>query len=242
MTDKPVAIVTGGARGIGAACCHALSQEGFRIGISDLPSSAEAVHTLAEIGDGFLLPVDLADIDQVEKMLTSLKDLTDRVDVLVNNVGLSVNADINSMKMEQFDLQRALMRGTWYLTKRIIRLFMLRKSSGRIINISSVVGHTGNAGQIPYTMEKAAMDAFTKSLSKEMKGRNILVNSVAPGFIDTGMTKVLPDEVKSQILANVPLERMGLPHEVAEVVAFLATKGTYITGSVVHVNGGLYGG
>jgi 3-oxoacyl-[acyl-carrier protein] reductase len=242
MTEKPVAIVTGGARGIGAACCHALSKEGFRIGISDLPSSAEAAHTLAEIGDGFLLPVDLADIDQVEKMLTSLKDLTDRVDVLVNNVGLSVNADINSMKMEQFDLQRALMRGTWYLTKRIIRLFMLRKSSGRIINISSVVGHTGNTGQIPYTMEKAAMDAFTKSLSKELKGRNILVNSVAPGFIDTGMTKVLPEEVKAQILANVPLERMGLPHEVAEVVAFLATKGTYITGSVVHVNGGLYGG
>ncbi|MCX5831120.1 MAG: 3-oxoacyl-ACP reductase FabG [Deltaproteobacteria bacterium] len=242
MTDKPVAIVTGGARGIGAACCHALSQEGFRIGISDLPSSAEAAHTLAEIGDGFLLPVDLADTDQVEKMLTSLKDLTNRVDVLVNNVGLSVNADINSMKMEQFDLQRALMRGTWYLTKRIIRLFMLRRSSGRIINISSVVGHTGNAGQIPYAMEKAAMDAFTKSLSKELKGRNILVNSVAPGFIDTGMTKVLPEEVKAQILANVTLERMGLPHEVAEVVAFLATKGNYITGSVVHVNGGLYGG
>lgn len=242
MTDKPVAIVTGGARGIGAACCHALSREGFRIGISDLPSSAEAAHTLAEIGDGFLLPVDLADIDQVEKMLTSLKDLTDRVDVLVNNVGLSINADINSMKMEQFDAQRALTRGTWYITKRIIRLFMLRKSSGRIINISSVVGHTGNAGQIPYTMEKAAMDAFTKSLSRELKGRNILVNSVAPGFIDTGMTKLLPEEVKSQILANVTLERMGLPHEVAEVVAFLATKGTYITGSVVHVNGGLYGG
>jgi 3-oxoacyl-[acyl-carrier protein] reductase len=175
-------------------------------------------------------------------MLTSLKDLTNRVDVLVNNVGLSINADLNSMKMEQFDAQRALMRGTWYLTKRILRLFMLRKSSGRIINISSVVGHTGNAGQIPYTMEKAALDAFTKSLAKELKGRNILVNSVAPGFIDTGMTKVLPEEVKAQILANVPLERMGLPHEVAEVVAFLATKGTYITGSVVHVNGGLYGG
>jgi 3-oxoacyl-[acyl-carrier protein] reductase len=131
MTEKPVAIVTGGARGIGAACCHALAKEGFRIGISDLPSSAEAAHTLAEIGDGFLLPVDLADTDQVEKMLTSLKDLTNRVDVLVNNVGLSVNADINSMKMEQFDLQRALMRGTWYLTKRIIRLFMQRSGAYR---------------------------------------------------------------------------------------------------------------
>jgi 3-oxoacyl-[acyl-carrier protein] reductase len=146
------------------------------------------------------------------------------------------------MKIEQFDDQRSLTRGIWYLTKRIVRLFMLRKNSGRIINISSVVGHTGNAGQIPYTMEKAALDAFTKSLSKEFQGRNILVNSVAPGFIDTEMTETLPEDLKKQLLANIPLGRTGLPHEVAEVVAFLATKGTYMTGSVVHVNGGLYGG
>lgn len=119
---------------------------------------------------------------------------------------------------------------------------MLRKNNGRIINISSVVGHTGNAGQIPYTMEKAALDAFTKSLTRELKGRNILVNSVAPGFIDTEMTEALPEEVRTQMLANIPLGRMGLPDEVAEVVAFLAKKGAYMTGSVVHVNGGLYGG
>src|SRR3972149_4901815 len=242
MTEKPVAIVTGGGRGIGAACCRALAKEGFRVGIHYRKSSDEARTLLAEIGDGFLLQADIADIDQVEKMVLTLKDLAPQVDVLVNNAGHTINADIISMKIEQFDDQRSLTRGVWYLTKRIIRLFMLRKNSGRIINISSVVGHMGNAGQIPYTMEKAALDAFTKSLARELKGRNILVNSVAPGFIDTEMTEALPEEVKTQMLANIPLGRMGLPDEVAEGVAFLATKGAYMTGSVVHVNGGLYGG
>ncbi len=119
---------------------------------------------------------------------------------------------------------------------------MLRNGSGRIINVSSVVGSTGNAGQIAYCMEKAAMDAFTRSLAKECSGRNILVNSVAPGFIDTDMTAGLPEEVRAKILADIPLERMGRPEEVAEVVSFLSRRGSYVTGSVIHVNGGLYGG
>jgi len=104
------------------------------------------------------------------------------------------------------------------------------------------VGHTGNTGQIPYTMEKAAIDAFTKSLSQELAGRNILVNSIAPGFIETEMTQFLPDEAQKRILDNVTLGRVGRPEEVADAVAFLATRGSYITGSVIHVNGGLYGG
>jgi len=175
-------------------------------------------------------------------MIGKLKDVAGRVDVLVNNAGHSINADIFSMKLEQFDEQRALMRGIWFLTKRILRQFMLRSPAGRIINISSVAGHTGNAGQIPYTMEKAALDAFTKSLAQELKGRNILVNSVAPGFIATEMTGELPEEVKNKIMEGITLGRIGRPEEIAEVVAFLATKGSYITGSVIHVNGGLYGG
>jgi 3-oxoacyl-[acyl-carrier protein] reductase len=146
------------------------------------------------------------------------------------------------MKIEQFDAQRAMLRGTWYLTKRILRLFMLRKNSGRIINISSVVGHLGNPGQIPYTMEKAALDAFTKSLSKELAGRNILVNSVAPGFIESPMTGELPPEVREKMLSQVSLGRMGRPEDIADVVDFLATRANYITGTVIHVNGGLYGG
>jgi 3-oxoacyl-[acyl-carrier protein] reductase len=242
MSEKPVAIVTGGGTGIGAACCRALAGEGFRVGIHYRRSADGAKSVLSEIGDGFLIQADLADLDQVEAMVNGLKESAGRVDVLVNNAGASINADIITMKAEQFDEQRSLMRGIWYLTKRVIRLFMLRKGTGRIINISSVVGHTGNPGQIPYTMEKAAMDAFTKSLAKELSGRNILVNSVAPGFIETAMTETLPAEVKERILAGIPMGRTGMPEEVADVVAFLATRGSYINGTVIHVNGGLYGG
>jgi len=239
---KPLALVTGGATGIGAACCRALAEQGFTVGIHFHASEKAARMLLDDIGDAFLLQADLADISQIEAMLTDLKEKANRVDVLVNNAGISLNVDINSMKIEQFDAQRAMLRGCWYLTKRVLRLFMLRANNGRIINISSVVGHTGNSGQIPYTMEKAALDAFTKSLASELKGRNVLVNSIAPGFIDTDMTSILPEDVRQQILDRIPLDRMGRPEEVAEVVAFLATKGSYITGSIIHVNGGLYGG
>lgn len=242
MNEKPVAVVTGAGTGIGAACCRFLSKEGFRVGVHYRSSQDKAKAVLAEIGDGFLLQADISHINQVDVLLNQVKEEAGRVDVLVNNAGISLNADIHSMKIEQFDAQRSVMRGLWYLTKRIIRLFMLRQGSGRIINISSVVGHTGNGGQIPYTMEKAALDAFTKSLSKELAGRNILVNSVAPGFIDTEMTHDLPDEIRTRILDNVTLGRTGRPEEVADVVSFLATRGSYITGSVIHVNGGLYGG
>lgn len=240
--EKPVALVTGGATGIGAACCRALSHEGFHVGIHYRKSANEAQKILAEIKDGFLIKADLANIEDVEAMVVKLKEDAGRIDVLVNNAGQSINADILSMKIGQFDEQRALTRGMWYLTKRILRQFMLRSSSGRIINISSVVGHVGNAGQIPYTMEKAALDAFTKSLAQELRGRNILVNSIAPGFVETEMTKELPEEVKSKVLSGITLNRIGKPEEIAEVVTFLATKGSYITGSVIHVNGGLYGG
>jgi len=239
---KKVAVVTGGATGIGAACVRELAAKGFRVGIHYRSSAAAALSLLAEIGDGFLLPADLADIAQIDAMLEALKGQTDRCDLLVNNAGVSLDADMQRMRIEQFDAQRAVVRGAWYLTKRVLRQYMLRANSGRIINISSVVGHTGNGGQIPYTMEKAAMDALTKSLARELRGRDILVNSVAPGFIATEMTARLPEEVQAAILAGIPLNRMGRPEEVAEVVGFLATAGSYITGTVIHVNGGLYGG
>jgi len=224
MKDHPVAIVTGGATGIGAACVCALAENGFTVGIHYRKSESKAQSLLSDIRGGFLLQADLSDMEQVEAMIDRIKTEAGRVDVLVNNAGLSINCDIHGMRIEQFDEQRFIMRGIWYLTKRILRLFMLRSGSGRIVNISSVVGHTGNGGQIPYTMEKAALDAFTKSLAKELSGRNILVNSVAPGFIDTEMTAVLPEVMKDQIISNVPLGRMGCPEEVAEVVAFLANS------------------
>jgi 3-oxoacyl-[acyl-carrier protein] reductase len=242
MNEKPVAIVTGGATGIGAACCRTLASQGFHVVIHYRSSAGLAEALLAEIGSGSLLQADLTLMDQVDEMVNVIKAKLGRVDVLVNNAGHSINADINSMKMEQFDNQRAMMRGVWYLTKRILRQFMIRNGQGRIINISSIVGHTGNAGQIPYTMEKAALEAFTKSLAKELAGRNILVNAVAPGFIDTDMTRDLPANIREPMIAQIPQGRMGRPEEVAEVVAFLAASGSYVNGSVIHVNGGLYGG
>ncbi len=242
MIAKKVAVVTGGATGIGAACVRELAAKGFRVGIHYRSSEAAALSLLAEIGDGFLLPADLADIAQIDAMVDAVKAKTERLDVLVNNAGVSLDVDMQRMRIEQFDAQRAVVRGAWYLTKRILRQYMLRANSGRIINISSVVGHTGNGGQIPYTMEKAAMDALTKSLARELRGRDILVNSIAPGFIATEMTARLPEEVRTGILAGIPLNRMGRPEEIAEVVGFLATAGSYITGTVIHVNGGLYGG
>ncbi len=241
--DKPVAIVTGGGTGIGAACSRALAAEGFRVGINYIPIMEEpSKAVLAEIKEGFLIEADLTNPEQIDKMVNEIKEVAGRVDVLVNSAGISINSDINSMKIEEFDRQRELVRGAWYLTKKLLRQFMIRKNTGRIINISSVVGHTGNSGQIPYTMEKAALDAFTKSLSKELWGRNILVNSVAPGFIDTPMTKELPDHIRERMMSNIPLARLGQPEEIADVVAFLATRASYITGTVIHVNGGIYGG
>lgn len=242
MSDIPVALVTGGAVGIGAACCRRLASEGFRVGVHYRSSEEQAQKLVAELGDAFGARADLSDSAAIDAMIEQLKDQAGRVDVLVNNAGLNVNAPMLAMKLTDYDAVAGLARGTWYLTKLILRRFMLRAGSGRIINISSVVGHTGNAGQIPYTMVKAGLDAFTKSLAQELEGRDVLVNSVAPGFIETAMTQELPDEVAAGILERIPQGRMGRPDEVADVVAFLATRASYVNGSVIHVNGGLYGG
>ena len=154
----------------------------------------------------------------------------------------NVNAPTSMMKLADYDAVAAVSRGSWYLSKLALRRFMLRKKSGRIINISSVVGHTGNPGQVPYTMVKAGIDAMSKSLAKEVSGTDIRVNSVAPGFIATDMTEELPEDVSQALLASIPMGRMGQAQDIAEVVGFLATRASYINGSVVHVNGGLFGG
>ena len=239
MSERPIALVTGGAGGIGAACCRALAQEGIRVGVG-YRSSADAARKLCEEIDGFPVPGDIAVVEDVERMIATIKETAGRLDVLVNNAALNVNGAFMMMALEDIDRVRAVTLGTILLTKLAIRRFMFRQKSGRIINISSVVGHQGNAGQVPYTMEKAGLDAMTRSLALELMDRGILVNSVAPGFIDTAMTAELPAEIKERILKQIPLGRMGKPEEVAEVVAFLATKGSYVTGTVIHVNGGLY--
>ena len=242
MSDAAVALVTGGATGIGAACCRRLAAEGLRIAVHYRSSEEKARKLLAELPDAFGLRADLANGDEVDALVRELKQQAGRVDVLVNNAGFNVNAPMLTMNLGQYDAVAGLARGTWYLSKLVLRRFMFRRGSGRIINISSVVGHTGNPGQVPYTMVKAGLDAFTKSLAQELAGREILVNSVAPGFIETDMTEDLPEEIRQSIVARIPQGRMGTAEEVAEVVAFLATRASYINGSVVHVNGGMYGG
>jgi 3-oxoacyl-[acyl-carrier protein] reductase len=243
MSDPVVALVTGGGTGIGAACCRRLAAEGFRVGVHYRSSQERARELVAELPDAFAVRADLSDSAAIDAMVKELKEKTGgRIDVLVNNAGYNVNAPMLVMKLDDYDAVAGLARGTWYLTRLVLRRFMFRRGKGRIINISSVVGHTGNPGQIAYTMVKAGLDAFSKSLAQELAGKEILVNSVAPGFIDTDMTEELPEEVVQGILARVPLGRMGRVDEVADVVAFLASRASYVNGTVIHVNGGLYGG
>jgi len=242
MSESPVAIVTGAATGIGAACARRLAAEGFQVGLHYRSSAEKAKKLLSEIPGAFGLRADLSKAEEIDAMIKEIKDGPGRVDVLVNNAGYNKNAPMLTMKLDTYDAVAGLARGTWYLTKLVLRRFMLRKESGRIINISSVVGSTGNPGQIPYTMVKAGLDAFTKSLAQELAGREILVNSVAPGFIETDMTGELPEEIRAGILSRIPQGRMGTPEEVADVVWFLASRASYVNGCVLHVNGGLYGG
>jgi 3-oxoacyl-[acyl-carrier protein] reductase len=243
MSDPAVALVTGGGTGIGSACCRRLAAEGYRVGVHYRSSQEAALELAAELPDGFAVRADLSDSAAIDSMIKELKEQTGgRIDVLVNNAGYNVNAPMLAMKLDDYDAVAGLARGTWYLTKLVLRRFMFRRGTGRIINISSVVGHTGNPGQVAYTMVKAGLDAFTKSLAQELAGKEILVNSVAPGFVDTDMTGELPEEIVQDIVSRIPLGRMGTAAEVADVVAFLASRASYVNGTVIHVNGGLYGG
>ena len=192
MSPQKLALVTGAGTGIGAACARALAREGFRVAIHYRSSGTSAEKLAAELPGALLLRADLAVAEQVDRLVAELKEQAGRVDVLVNNAGVNRNAPMPAMKLDDYDLVAALARGTWYLTKLVLRRFMLRQKSGRIINISSVVAHVGNRGQAPYTMAKAGLDAMTRSLAQELAGRDILVNFVAPGFIETEMTAELP--------------------------------------------------
>ncbi|HBR10280.1 TPA: 3-oxoacyl-ACP reductase [Candidatus Acetothermia bacterium] len=236
-----IALVTGGGTGIGAACCRELATAGFTIAIHYNRSHESAKKLHAELKNSFLLQ---ADISTQQGMDSIYRELRERggVEVLVNNAGMTVDAPLLTAKLEDFDRITATnMRSTWYLTKRVARL-MVRNRRGRIINISSVVGSVGNPTQTIYGMTKAAIDNFTKTAAIELAPYNILVNSVALGFIATQMTEMLSEKARDAILSRIPLGRIGTPEEVAQFVRFLVVKGSYCTGAVFHINGGMHGG
>jgi 3-oxoacyl-[acyl-carrier protein] reductase len=240
--SQGLAIVTGGATGIGAACCRRLAAAGFRVLIHHRSSHDAAEALAAELAGSQAIQADLSAEAGVEGLAKTAGEIGEPVAVLVNNAGMNIDAPLFTAKLADFDAVVGLnLRSTWLLSKRIARQ-MIRKKAGRIINISSVIGSTGNAGQSIYGMTKAALDNLTKSIAYELAPFGVLVNSVAPGFIDTQMTQKLPENIRAAILERVPLRRMGSPDEVADVVEFLASRASYVTGTVIHVNGGMYGG
>lgn len=239
--DKQIALVTGASRGIGQAIAVKLAENGFFvIGTATTAAGADAISAcLRERGKGLILNV--TDSEAVQSVLKTVSDDHGTPTVLVNNAGIT--RDTLLMRMQDDDWDSVIntnLTSVYRLCKAVLR-GMMKVKAGRIINISSVVGSTGNAGQANYAAAKAGMAGFTKSLAKEVGSRHITVNAVAPGFIETDMTKTLSDDLKKSLLAAIPLGRLGRPDDIAEAVAFLASpKAAYITGETLHVNGGMY--
>lgn len=243
LTDK-TAVVTGGSRGIGRAIAVSLAAEGAKVAVIYAGNAAAAEETLSLIkeqgGEAVAMQCDVADDAAVSDMINAVKEQFGSVDILVNNAGITRDGLL--MRMKEGDWQAVLatnLTGVFHCTKAVTKL-MMKQRSGAIINITSVVGQTGNAGQANYAAAKAGMIGFTKSVAKELASRGIRVNAVAPGCIDTDMTAVLSDAVKEDMLKSIPLGRVAQPEEVAKAVVFLASdNASYITGQVLNVDGGM---
>jgi len=239
--DKKVAIVTGASRGIGRAIAERLVADGFFvIGTATSDSGADAISAyLGDNGKGYKLNV--AEAADIENFIKATSDEYGTPAVLVNNAGITRDNLLMRMKDEEWDdIINTNLTSIFRMSKAVLR-GMMKARYGRIINISSVVGSTGNAGQTNYAAAKAGMVGFAKSMAKEVGSRGITVNTVAPGFIDTDMTKELSDDIKNALLGSIALGRLGQPEEIAHAVSFLASeKASYITGETLHVNGGMY--
>ncbi len=243
--EGKVALVTGSARGIGKAIVERFAAEGAVAVIGDVANEAAARETLAAIessgGKGMVAMFDVGDAAQVEAAVAGILSAQGRIDILVNNAGITRDGLLMRMSEEDFDaVVRTNLKGTFLLTKAVSR-HMIKQRSGRIVNMSSVVGLMGNAGQSNYSAAKAGIAGFTKSIARELGSRGITVNAIAPGFIQTAMTAELPEAVRKAFLAQIPLGRFAAPEEVAELALYLASDAAgYVTGQVIGINGGLY--
>ncbi len=240
-----VALVTGSSRGIGRAIAVRLAREGARVVVNCRSSTGAAEAVVREIedagGEARLCVFDIADAEAVKEGIEELVKELGAIHILVNNAGVTSDNLLLRMKEEEWEkVVKINLAGTFNCTKAVLR-GMIKQRYGRIINITSVVGEMGNAGQANYAASKGGIIAFTKSVAREVASRNITVNAVSPGFITTDMTSSLPEDVKSKMLESIPMGRYGEPEEVAAVVAFLASdEASYITGEVIRINGGLY--
>ncbi|HNX13622.1 MAG TPA: 3-oxoacyl-[acyl-carrier-protein] reductase [Oscillospiraceae bacterium] len=242
MLQGKVAVVTGGSRGIGRAICLKLAEEGASVAFLFAGNTESAEKTLAELKalgtKAACYRSDVSDFAAVSAVFGEIVKEFGTVDILINNAGITCDKLMLAMIEDEFDrVVNVNLKGAFNTIKQVYPIFA-RKRSGKIINISSIAGITGNAGQVNYASAKAGLIGLTKSVARELAGRGICCNAVAPGFIETDMTAATP--LNQQMLASVPLNRMGKPEEVAELVSFLASpKSDYITGSVIQIDGGL---
>lgn len=245
MLNGKVALVTGGSRGIGRAIALALAEAGADVAINyagNETAARETADAVTALGrKAIIIKADVANATEVDAMVKQTIDELGGMDILVNNAGITRDNLLMRMKEEEFDDVIATnLKGVFNCMKAVTRP-MMKARSGRIINISSVVGVMGNPGQANYVAAKAGVIGMTKSVARELASRGITVNAVAPGFIDTDMTAVLGDDAKQALLTQIPLARLGKPEDIAHVVKFIASdEASYMTGQVFHVDGGMY--
>ena len=244
MEERKVVLVTGGSRGIGRAIALKYAENGYNVIINYVSSKTDVIELEKEFSakgiESLILKADVSNVNEVEGLVKNAIDKFGRIDVLVNNAGITRDGFLMRMKEEDFDRVIEInLKGTFLVTKAVTP-YMMKKRDGKIVNLASVVGVTGNAGQCNYSASKAGIIGFTKSIAKELASRNIRVNAVAPGFIDTDMTNVLGEDIKKSINLQIPMKRMGTSREIANVVYFLGSEeSSYITGQVINIDGGM---